>query len=96
VGNLQHKQPFQNQLSIDLASAFISFAEATYSHPNSSKWDKLRIMAALRCKIVTLFGFPDRNSERKELSNKLLLLVEQTKKELKMSRWIHMPQNSAE
>ena len=40
--------------------------------------------------------FPTWNTDRKELSNKLISLVDQTKKELKMSRWIHMPQNSAE
>ena len=31
------KQPFQNQLSVDLASAFVSFTEATYDNRGSSK-----------------------------------------------------------
>jgi hypothetical protein len=44
------KQPFQNQLAIDLASAFVSFAEATYGHPDSNKFDKLKVLESLRLK----------------------------------------------
>ena len=45
------KQPFQNQLSIDLASAFVSFAEATYGHTGNSKWDKLKVIDSLQLKL---------------------------------------------
>jgi hypothetical protein len=51
------KQPFQNQLSIDLASAFVSFAEATFGQEANSKWDKMKaakVMTALRSKILTM------------------------------------------
>ena len=48
------KQNFQGQLAIDLSSAFISFAEATYSHEGDSKYDRLKVMASLRCKIIAL------------------------------------------
>ena len=48
------KQPFQNQLAIDLASAFVSFAEATYGHPDNNKNDKLKVLESLRLKIVAL------------------------------------------
>ena len=44
------KQPFKNQLAIDLASAFVSFAEATYGHPDSNKFDKLKVLESLRLK----------------------------------------------
>jgi hypothetical protein len=37
---------------IDLASAFVSYAETTYGNPGSSKWDKMKVMAALHGKIV--------------------------------------------
>jgi hypothetical protein len=33
----------RNQLSIDLASAFVSFVESNYGHSESNKWDKLKI-----------------------------------------------------
>jgi hypothetical protein len=33
------KQPFQGQLTVDLASSFVSFAEATYGHPDNNKMD---------------------------------------------------------
>ena len=49
-------QLFQNQLSTDMASAFVSFAEATYGHPSNSKWDRLKIMSALQLKINALNG----------------------------------------
>jgi len=51
------KQPYQNQLSIDLASAFVSFAEAIFGQEANSKWDKMKaakVMTALRSKILTM------------------------------------------
>ena len=87
------KQPFQNQLAIDLASACVSFAEATYGHPDSGKWDKLKIMAALRFKINKL---GDSDADRTMLINQLLDTVKQTKKDLNMIRWIHKPKGSEE
>jgi hypothetical protein len=93
------KQPFQNQLSMDLASAFVSFAEATYGHSDSSnKWDKLRVMDSLRIK---LGAFTDTSNEvikveRESTINHLLSMVDQTKKDLNMSKWIHMPKGSDE
>jgi hypothetical protein len=95
------KQPFQNQLEIDLASAFVSFAEATYGHPDSGKWDKLKIMAAIKSNIMA-FGIPQQYTDevikvdRTMLINQLLDTVKQTKKDFDMSRWIHMPQHSEE
>ena len=41
------KQPFQGQLLIDLASAFVSFAETTYGHAGNSKWNKLKVLSSL-------------------------------------------------
>ena len=45
------KQPFMGQLSVDVASDFVSFAEATYGHEGSNMWDKMNVLAALRTKI---------------------------------------------
>ena len=97
------KQPFQNQLSIDLASAFISFAETACGHEENRKWDKMRMMTALRMKIEALSTDTlqtDTNEVIKEemtmLINQLLDTIEQTKKDLNMNRWIHMPKTSEE
>ena len=92
------KQPFQNQLSIDLASAFVSFTEASYSHPSCSKWDKLKVLESLRMQIVALaiHGNEVDKTERTMLINNMLSIINQTKKDLNMSRWIHMPKASVE
>ena len=91
------KQPFQNQLAIDLACAFVSFAETTYGHEGNNMWDKMRVMDSLRLKMVALNQLPDADAGTKEeLNNKLLSMIDQTKKDLNMSRWIHMPKASEE
>ena len=90
------KQPFQNQLAIDLSSSCVTFAEATYGHEGSSKWDKLKVLAALRLKI-TAIDRHETNEDNVELTmiiNKLLSMVDEMKKELKISGWIHMPKAS--
>jgi hypothetical protein len=83
------KQPFQNQLAIDLAYAYVSFTEATYSHERNSKWDKMKVMDSLRLKIVLC-------TDNCNDYNHLLSMVDQTKKDLQMSGWIHMPKGSEE
>ena len=95
------KQPFQGQLSIDMASAYLSHAEATYGHPDSSKWDKIKVMNSLRSKIMALSemcGTDDAvKVEMTLLINQLLdRRIDQTKKDYNMSRWIHMPHDSEE
>ena len=92
------KQPFQNQLAIDLASAFVSFAESTYGHVGNSKWDKLKVMESLHHKILMLavHGNEADRTEKTLLINQLLDRIAQTKKELNMSRWIHKPHDSEE
>ena len=95
------KQLFHNQLAIDLASACLSFAEATYGHPDSSKWDKMKVTAALRLKISAIFDATNDNHNETlqpviPLINNLLSMVNRTKKDLNMSRWIHMPRHSEE
>ncbi len=40
-------QPLQNQVALDLSSAFVSFAEEAYGYPGNSKWDKLKAMTGL-------------------------------------------------
>jgi hypothetical protein len=79
------KQPFQGQLAIDLASAFVEFAEATYGHgEGNSKWDKLKVMTAFKSNIISLDRLPDRSKDRTEttmLLNNLLSMIDQTKKD---------------
>jgi hypothetical protein len=92
------KQPFQGQLAIDLACAFVSFAEATYGQEGNSKWDKMRVISALRLKIESL-NTSNRmlfTEDIKEACNKLLSMINQTKKDLNMNRWIHKPRDSEE
>ena len=48
------KQQFKSQLSLDLTSAFVSFADATYGHPGNSYNDKISVMEALRLRIKTI------------------------------------------
>ena len=84
------KQPFQNQLLIDLASAFVSFAEANYGHPGNSKWDKLKVLSSLTAKITALS--PTLLRTDKEMiaveGNKMLSIIDHTKSDLKMNNWV--------
>jgi hypothetical protein len=90
------KQPFQNQLAVDLASAFVSFTEATYGQEGNSKWDKLKIMTAFRSKIEVLYTTsPDEEMMRVEVT-KLINMIDRTKEDLNMRGWVHMPHSSEE
>ena len=113
------KQPFKNQLSLDLSSAFVSFAEATFGYPGNNPMDKIKVMTALRSRIAKYADVKRDNmfreagpttrwsqnnvdsnrnraqtTECKMLFAKLLLVVDQMKKDLKMDGWIHMPRTS--
>jgi hypothetical protein len=92
------KQNFQGQLSIDMASAFFSFAEATYGHEGNGKWDKMKVIDSLHRKILMLavHGNEADRTEKTLLINQLLDRIAQMKKELNMSRWIHKPHDSEE
>jgi hypothetical protein len=99
-------QPFQNQVALDLSSTFVSFAEEAYGYPGNGKWDKLKVLTGLRSKIERLFSVLFSNSPREDkgilivecemLIKKLLSMVDQTKKDLKMRSWLHMPPTSDE
>jgi hypothetical protein len=89
------KQPYQNQLALDLASAFVSFTEATYGQAGNSMWDKLKIITALDLKTEVLRRSTHEELERVELT-KLINKIDQTKKDLDMSRWVHKPHSSEE
>ena len=91
------KQPFQNQLAIDLSSACVSFTATTYGHEGNSKWDKLKVLTAHRMKLEALDSVNEvHKTERTMLINNMLSIINQTKKDLNMSRWIHMPKASEE
>jgi hypothetical protein len=56
------KQPYQNQISLDLSSAFVSFAEANYNNPGKCiigsqlTNDKVNLMDALRERALSLLN----------------------------------------
>jgi hypothetical protein len=99
-------QPFQNQVALDLSSAFVSLAEKAYNFLGNGKWDKVKVLSSLRCKIHLLLNLVCSDSPREDkgtlkvecemLIKKLLSMVDQTKKDLKMSSWLHMPPTSDE
>ena len=99
-------QPFQNQVSLDLSSAFVSFAAEAYGYPGNGKWDKMKVMTGLRSKMWRLINIVCSDSPREDkwtlkvecemLIKKLLSMVDQTKKDLKMRGWLHMPPTSLE
>ena len=98
-------QRYQNQLKLDLSSAFVSFAEESYG-----MLDKMRVMTALRLRIITLsnivtvFKGGEVAPNNKELMieecetriRKMLTMVGQVKKDMKMDKWLHMPKTSVE
>jgi hypothetical protein len=94
-------QLFVNQVGLDLSSAFVSFAEEAYGYPGNGMWDKLKVMTALGSKITILFKVvcsespgEDKGVLKMECEmhvKELLSMVDQTKKDLKMSGWLHMP-----
>ena len=93
------KQPFQGQLSLDMSSAFVSFAEATYGHADNDIYDRLKIMASLRLEIESSRSITCTETfklERERTAKKMLSMVDQTKKELKLNSWIHLPHDSEE
>ena len=93
-------------MALDLSSAFISFTKEAYDFPGNSKWDKLKVMSGPRHKIRRLIQFVCSDTPREDkgtlkvecemLIKKLLSMVDQTKKDLKMSSWLHMPPTSLE
>jgi hypothetical protein len=104
------KQSYQGQLSLDLSSAFYEFAGEAYDYPGNNAWEKMRVIVALRSKMSTLYRFlgwenllfdvdscPNLMKVKcKALSEELLTMINQTKKDLNMTRWVHMPKNSFE
>ena len=71
------KQPFQGQLSIDMASAFFSFAEATYGHEGNSKWDKMKVIDSLRSKIMALSEMHGTDDANESIKVEMTLLTNQ-------------------
>ena len=100
-------QPFRNRLSRDLSSAFVSFAEEGHVHPGNSVDDKLKVMVALKLNVNTFINGlrevieigVDKNNLRREcemLIKRFMDMVGQMKEDMKMDRWVHMPQTSYE
>ena len=93
-----------NQVVLDLSSALVSFAEKAFGYPGNSKWDNVKVIASIQSKMRRLIKFECSNSPREDKGvvkmecemfvKKLLLMVDQTKKDLKMISWLHMPPTS--
>lgn len=94
-------------MSLDLSSAFFSFAKETY--PGNSESDKLKVMTALEmfinatiCTTVSLDKDITDESNRKTkmevepLIGNLLSMISEMKKEKKMDNWVNMPPSSLE
>jgi hypothetical protein len=86
------------QMAIDLASAFASFTAEIHDHAGNSKWDILKVLFSFQHKtfMLTMHGNEADRTERTMLINSELSIIDQTKRDLNMSRWIHMPKASEE
>ena len=89
-------QPYQNKLALDLGSAFVSFADATYGHTEDMTWDKLRVITALQAKIEHLVKLDENRTECLTNLDRMLSMIRQIKTNLKMSRWLFESQDSFE
>jgi hypothetical protein len=105
------KQPYSNQLSLDLLSAFVSFTETTYGRsPDGDKIqinDEMRVMWAMESQVKGIVQFvgeqqsPDKRGVldttalRMECQDVIKKLLSKTN-ETKVPQWIHMPETSTE
>ena len=93
---------YENQLSTDLSTAFVSYAETSFR--GNSFLDNLRVLIALQAKINSMTyslcsnmrDDENRMAECEEAINKLMSAIVRMKKEMMMDRWIHMPPTSTE
>jgi hypothetical protein len=90
-----------------MANAFVSFAEMSYGNSGNSPEDKMRVISSLQSKIETCDNIFREQTPRSDkhgtlkveietLIKKILSMVDQTKKDLKMNRWVHEPKDSYE
>ena len=92
-------QDYENELTIQISNAFVSFAERTYGHPGNRLDDKMRVMEALRLQIQSyLSNFARWGEVEKKLVNNLICrfleLVDRAKEEHDMKGWMHMAPTS--
>ena len=91
------KQRYQNDLALDMANAFVSFAEMSYGNSGNSPEDKMRVISSLQSKIETCDNIFREQTPRSDkhgtlkveietLIKKILSMVDQTKKDLTMNR----------
>ena len=86
----------------------MSFAEEIYVSEGSGIWDKLKVIVALFFRMmmanmesmISINGNINPKVDKVESTildiRSLLSMIDRTKKNLNMSRWIHMPQDSEE
>lgn len=92
-------QNYRGQVAQDLSSAFVQFAEAAYDQPGNDDLDKIKVLTALRLNIdVRTKNLEFDSDPRDEIETeikKFISKVEQTKKDLKMDGWVHLPKNNS-
>ena len=88
------KQSYQNELSIHISDALVSFAKQKYDYPGNELEDKMKIMEAIRLQIQTnidaLRSGRDvtlAKDKIEKLIRKLLAMVDQLKEEHDMGGW---------
>ena len=60
-----------------MASAFFSFAEATYGHEGNGKWDKMKVIDSLRSKIMALSEMHGTDDANESMKVEMTLLTNQ-------------------
>ncbi len=100
------RQDYQNDLSIHLSDAFVSFAKQTYGFPGNQLDDKMKVMLALQMQIQSNLSakanltlpreIKDANEKIENLIHKLLAMVDQAKEEHDMGGWGRMPPTTFE
>ena len=108
AGNLSQLQAAISERSrARMANAFVSFAEMSYGNSGNSPEDKMRVISSIQSKIETcdnIFRVQTPRSDKhgtlkaeiETLIKKILSMVDQTKRDLKMNRWVHEPKDSYE
>eukprot|EP00581_Thalassiosira_minuscula_P036830 CAMPEP_0184446440 /NCGR_PEP_ID=MMETSP0740-20130409/2924_1 /TAXON_ID=385413 /ORGANISM="Thalassiosira miniscula, Strain CCMP1093" /LENGTH=479 /DNA_ID=CAMNT_0026815777 /DNA_START=55 /DNA_END=1494 /DNA_ORIENTATION=- len=70
------RQPYQNELAVDLATEFVAFVEKEYPS------DQGKLLEALKSKLYILFGIdtlPEKEGEIEVIANKMLSMIEKMK-----------------
>ena len=103
------KQPYQNQLSLDLSRECVSFALTAYGHSENTIWDKMKVLSSIHVRIaansdflIGALGHKNRwnveivRGEAKVQFELFFSLIDEIKNLLNMEGWEAMPRTSIE